>query len=43
MTLEMPCLISKKEEVNEEDLKNATMVAEKVALVKKEFNQYIFE
>ena len=42
MKLEMPCLISMKEELSEEEMKNATMLTENIALVKMEFNQYVY-
>lgn len=42
MKLQLPCFICHKKEASEEELKSATMLSDSVALVKKEFNEYVF-
>ncbi len=42
LKLQLPCFICQKSEVSDEELKGATKVSDAVALVKKEFNEYVF-
>lgn len=41
LELQMPCLVSRKCEVSEDALRNATAITEKVSLLKGVANQYI--
>lgn len=40
--IQLPCFICKKNEVSEEELKEAEPFCENVLCLKKEFNKYIF-